>query len=123
MSSDTQAQANRRNALKSMGSKTPEGKAAVCHNAAKHGLLPKDVLLPGEDESALKELSERLRAELQPARELETLLVDRIIAAHWRLRRLGGVEAGMFVWEHYEEFVERAQKRPAPTRLIGSSPN
>jgi hypothetical protein len=35
--------------------------------------------------------------------------VDRIISAHWRLRRLGWVKAGIFVWEHYEELSERAK--------------
>ena len=49
----------------------------------------------GEDESAFFELSERLWDELQPAGELEGLLVDQIITAHWRLRRLGRVEAGI----------------------------
>jgi hypothetical protein len=52
MTSDKQGAANRRNAQKSTGPKTPEGKAAVRLNAMKHGLLSKDVLLPGEDESA-----------------------------------------------------------------------
>src|ERR687883_147224 len=110
MTSDKQAQANRRNALKSTGPKTPEGKAAVRYNAMKHGLLSEDVvLLPGEDEAALRELGELLREELQPVGELENLLVDRISAAHWRLRRLGRVEAGIFAWELYGELAERAQ--------------
>jgi len=82
----------------------------VRHNALKHGLLSRDVLLLGEDEAAFVDLSERLRAELQPAGELESLLVDRIIAAQWRLRRLGRVEAGIFTWQHYEELAERAQE-------------
>jgi len=80
MTSAKKAEVNRRNALKSTGPKTPEGKAAVRHNAVKHGLLSKDVLLPGEDEAALKELGGRLREELQPVGELENLLVDRIIS-------------------------------------------
>ena len=42
--------------------------------------------------------------------ELEDLLVERIIAAYWRLRRLGRVEAGMFTWEHYEELSQQAQQ-------------
>ena len=88
MTSDKQVRANRQNALKSTGPKTSEGKAAVRQNALKHGLLSQEVLLPGEDEAALKELGECLRAELQPVGELENLLVDRIIAAHWRLRRV-----------------------------------
>jgi hypothetical protein len=110
MTSDRKAEANRRNALKSTGPKTPEGKAAVRLNALKHGLLSREVLLPGEDEEALRELGERLRAELQPVGELENLLVDRITAAYWRLRRLGRVEAGIFAWELYQELAERAER-------------
>jgi hypothetical protein len=81
VTSDNQAEANRRNPLKSTGPRTPEGKAAICLNAIKHVLLSMDVLVPGEDEAALKELGERLRDELQPAGELEGLLVELISAA------------------------------------------
>jgi hypothetical protein len=110
MTSEKQAQANRRNALKSTGPKTPEGKTAVRHNARKHGLLSTDILLPGEDEAALMELGERLRDELQPVGELESLLVERIISSTWRLQRLGRVEAGIFAWELYGEMADRARK-------------
>jgi hypothetical protein len=101
MTSEKKAQANRRNALKSTGPKTPEGKDAVRLNALRHGLLSQDILLPGEDEQALRELDEYLRAELQPVGELENLLIDRIVAAYWRLRRLGRVEAGIFIQQSY----------------------
>ncbi len=110
MTSDKKAQANRRNALKSTGPKTPEGKVAVRLNAMKHGLLSTEILLPGEDEAALKELSEHLRAQLQPVGELERLLVDRIISSTWRLRRLGRVEAGIFAWQFYGELADRARQ-------------
>jgi len=56
MTSEKKAQSNRRNALKSTGPKTPEGKDAVRLNALKHGLLSQEILLPGEDEEALREL-------------------------------------------------------------------
>ena len=110
MTSDKKAEANRRNALKSTGPKTPEGKTAVHLNALKHGLLSQAVLLPGEDEEALKELGEGLRKELQPAGVVENLLVEQIIASYWRLRRLGRVEAGIFAWERSEELAERAER-------------
>jgi hypothetical protein len=83
----------------STGPKTPQGKASARQNALKHGLHSTQMLVPGEDEAALKELSEHLRDELQPVGELEGLLVERVIAAAWRLRRLGRVEAGIFAWE------------------------
>jgi hypothetical protein len=110
MTSNKQAQANRRNALRSTEPKTPEGKAVVRLNPLKHGLLSKEILLPNEDEDALEELAASLRDELKPVGDLESLLVDRIIAATWRLRRLGRVEAGIFAWELYGELAERAQQ-------------
>jgi hypothetical protein len=110
MTSDKQAKANRRNALKSTGPKTAEGKAAVRHNALRHGLLSRDVLLPGEDEDSLKELGEHVWDELQPVGALESLLVNRIISSTWRLQRLGRVEAGIFAWELYGEMADRARK-------------
>src|SRR5215208_389152 len=109
MASRKQIQANRQNALKSTGPKTPEGKDTARLNATKHGLLSQEVL-PGEDEETRKELAERLRAELQPVGEMESLLVERIIDATWRLRRLSRVEAGIFTWELYEELAQRAQE-------------
>ncbi len=96
MTSEKQAQANRQNARKSTGPRTPEGKDRASNNAVKHGLLSQEVLIRGEDGAALRELSERLREELKPVGELEDMLMDRIVAAHWRLRRLGRVETDIF---------------------------
>jgi hypothetical protein len=110
VTSDKQTRANRRNALKSAGPRTPEGKAAVRLNALRHGLLSREILLRGKDGEALRELGESVRTELQPVGELEHLLVDRIIAACWRLRRVGRVEAGIFAWERYEELAARAER-------------
>src|SRR5215213_4167019 len=120
MMSAKKIQANRQNALKSTGPRTPEGKAAVRHNALRHGLLSKEVLLPGEDKEVLRELGERLREELQPVGELEHILVDRIIACYWRLRRLGRVETGIFAWELYGELSRRAyQEASNYTKQVG----
>ncbi len=109
MTSDKQIRANRKNALKSTGPKTPEGKDVVRLNAVKHGLLSEEILLPNENKAAFEELSERLREELQPVGEVESLLVDRIIAARWRLNRLGRVEAGIFAYQrpsgHFSQFT------------------
>ena len=110
MTNEKQTQANRRNAQRSTGPKTPEGKAAVRLNATRHGLRSQEVLLPGEDEKALKDLDENLRAELKPVGELENLLVDGIVAAYWRLRRLRQVEAGIFARQLYGVLAERARQ-------------
>ena len=45
MTTDRQREANRRNADKSTGPRTPEGKETVSRNAIKHGLLSQRVVL------------------------------------------------------------------------------
>ncbi len=90
-----QLEANRQNALKSTGPKTPEGKSLVALNPIKHGLLSKEVLLAHEDENSLVELGKRLRHQLAPVGELELMLVDRVISAAWRLRRILRIETEM----------------------------
>ena len=66
MTSERQTAANRANALRSTGPKTPEGKAAVRLNAVQHGLLARDAVLPGEAADAFEDLSNEVWAELSP---------------------------------------------------------
>ena len=49
MTTEAQVLANRSNAQKSTGPRTPEGKAAVAQNAVQHGLLAQEVVIKGED--------------------------------------------------------------------------
>jgi hypothetical protein len=78
VASDAQIQANRLNAQRSTGPKTEAGKRAVRYNALKHGLLAETSLLPGEDAALFRDLVDGIRAQSEPAGELEQLLVDRI---------------------------------------------
>lgn len=93
MTTEKQIEANRENA-KLGGVKTNEGKAISRYNAIKHGLLSEEVLIKGENEKILIELGKKLRAELKPETEMELLLIDRIIANFWRLKRLLKIEYG-----------------------------
>ena len=95
MTTEKQIEANQQNAQQSTGPKTEEGKAVSRYNAIKHGLLSKEVLLEGEDEKVLIEIGKRLRYELDPQTELELVLVDRITANVWRLRRVMQIEREM----------------------------
>jgi hypothetical protein len=96
LTSARRIEANRRNAQKSTGPRTSEGKAAVALNGMKHGLLSREALVQGEREADLVEFGKRLRAHLAPAGELELFLADRIVACGWRLRRLLRVESRLF---------------------------
>jgi hypothetical protein len=105
------AEANRRNATRSTGPKTSEGKAVSAMNSLKHRLLSEAILLPNEDPAGLAELGERLRRELNPVGEHQSLLVERIIGLYWRLRRLGKIEAGVLTWQYHGTLAERARKK------------
>ena len=85
--SDRKRRANRANAQKSTGPRSPEGKRRSSRNALKHGLLAREVLVVGECREDLAGLARRLHGQLCPVGELEQLLVDRIVASLWRLRR------------------------------------
>jgi hypothetical protein len=87
MTTEAQIQANRANAQKSTGPRTPEGKEKASQNALKHGLLAKDVVVGGEDLDEFDLLRDQLRAELAPAGLAESLLVGRIAGLFWRLQR------------------------------------
>ncbi|MEX2260514.1 MAG: hypothetical protein WD696_01110 [Bryobacteraceae bacterium] len=95
MATRKQREANRRNAQKSTGPQTAEGRAAVRFNALKHGLAA-DVLLPGEDEAAFNEILEDLRARFQPIDAVENILVNQMAMAYWRQSRYLQIEAGFY---------------------------
>lgn len=84
--SQKQIEANRENG-KLGGVKTEEGKAVSKNNAIKHGILSQEIVLKDENEKTLIEFGKKLRTELKPETEFELLLVDRIIANTWRLKR------------------------------------
>jgi hypothetical protein len=91
--SQNRVEVNRRNARKSTGPKTAAGKAVVSRNAVRHGLLSAVLYV---EEGEAEELA-RLRADFLnhflPEGPLEVLLVDRITANAWRLRKALEAEA------------------------------
>ncbi len=99
MTTQKQIAANRRNSRRSTGPKTRTGKAESKMNAMKHGLLAADLVVRGEDPAEFTRVLESLIDELQPQGPLEEQLVERVAVCMWRLRRLYGIEAGIFQYE------------------------
>ena len=95
MASKRQMNANRRNAKKSTGPKTPEGKRVSRMNALKHGMAAHILVLPHEDELEFTELRQRLIASCAPANDYELMLVDQIAAGYWRTMRARAYETEM----------------------------
>jgi len=86
MSTKEQIKANQKNAQKSTGPQTDQGKATVSQNAVKHGLFT-DSVIKGEDPADYEAFHDNFLAELFPVGMVETMLAERLISLWWRLRR------------------------------------
>ncbi len=85
MISERQHEANRRNAAKSHGPITPEGRAAVRHNALKHGFTAAEIIFPAvEDQIDFEQFRAAFEEELQPVGPTEEVLVEDIVVSRWR---------------------------------------
>jgi hypothetical protein len=91
-----QFEANRRNALKSTGPRTPEGKAAVSMNSLRHGLRARTVVLPGEDREEFNQLCDDLEVEWTPQSRTEQFYVEQMAVSQWKLIRLEVGEVNIF---------------------------
>jgi len=87
------ADANRQNAQKSTGPRTPEGKTRSSLNAVKHGLTAQTAVLPGESFEELDALARSLHAQLKPVGALQQILAERVVSLAWKLRRCAAAEA------------------------------
>lgn len=114
--SDKQLAANRRNALKSTGPKTPRGKAVVSRNALKFGVLAEAVVVRGQavKESAheYEQLCREFHESLAPVGVLEEMLTGQIAATAWRLRRARRAESGEIALSVDEGLKIRSQSNP-----------
>ena len=98
MASDRQFAANRRNAKRSTGPKSEQGKAKSSRNSLKHGLTAEQILLDDENPQHFEAFCEQLRSELKPVGIREEMCVDRLAQLQLRLRRVPGYEAAILKW-------------------------
>ncbi len=96
MATIKQIEANRRNAQRSTGPKTPEGKAKVRFNALVHGRRAESAVLPGENQNAFNQLLADLTSNWKPQDEMEKILVEQIAVNQWKLGRLNAVQAALY---------------------------
>ena len=92
--STTKLEANRRNAQRSTGPTSAEGKAASARNALQHGLSSGVLtVLPAEDPAALDRLIAGIRDEFKPATPSENFFCDQMVHAAWKLQRVRRLQA------------------------------
>ncbi|MEZ5402740.1 MAG: hypothetical protein R2729_23900 [Bryobacteraceae bacterium] len=85
--------ANRANAQKSTGPKTPEGKARAADNSIRHGLYSRrTIILSNEEPEALEQIRHDYIQKYRPTDAAELIYVETMINADWRLRRIWDLE-------------------------------
>jgi hypothetical protein len=117
---------NRRNAQRSTGPKSAEGKARARLNALKHGLRAEEFALPGEDCDELKRLTDEWVEYYEPRSPGERAVLDRCVYATVQLQRCARYQAEAVAeqvrtaqedWnrqqeEEFAELVERLKTEP-----------
>jgi len=115
MTTEARIHANRRNAQKSTGPQTPQGKAVVSQNALKHGLSARHDVITTESQADFDLHRDALLAELDPQGPMESILADRIVSLSWRLKRADLIQNQTIDALHEES---TAKLFPALTRLL-----
>jgi hypothetical protein len=109
MTSFKQFEANRRNAAKSTGPITQEGKQRSRCNAVRHALTAETVIGALEDSEDYRAFEAAVVADYDAQSAVERELVLRLAGLLWRLRRATTTETGLFEIE-----AKHREIRPAP---------
>src|SRR6202521_1669 len=98
MVSNLKSETARANGAKSRGPTTAEGKEKSSRNSLKHGLTAGtgNILLDSEDPGELEATLTKLVGIHEPATPAETDIVEEMVAARWRIRRMWTIETNLF---------------------------
>jgi hypothetical protein len=120
MTSFRQIEANRRNAQKSTGPITQEGKIQSRRNAVSHGLTAETVIGALEDAEDYRTFEAVIIADYDAQSAVEPELVLRLASLLWRLRRATTIETGLFEIEaeHLTEAARNNQVSPASHEVL-----
>jgi hypothetical protein len=95
MTSFRQIEANRRNAIRSTGPRTEEGKQQSRRNALRHGLTAETVIDGLEDSEDYRAFEAAVIADYDVQTAVERELVLRLASLLWRLRRIISIETDL----------------------------
>jgi len=96
MPTQKQIAANRRNAQKSTGPRTTQGKSISRLNARREGFTGQIIILDSDDRPHFEKFQSDLIADLQPKTTLELSLAHAIAWDTWRLNHLRAVETNLY---------------------------
>jgi hypothetical protein len=106
----------RANGAKSRGPSTASGKEKSSRNAIRHGLTAGNgnILLDCEDPNQFDEALNKLLAILKPETPAEEDIVEEMVAARWRIRRMWTIETGLL----NAEILKRQPKSDVPKLTV-----
>ena len=113
MATTKQMEANRRNAEKSTGPKSAEGKRTVSQNAVQHGLFAVNPVVIPEEQEEFDRFAELMRFEWGAQGARENFVMDRILDYGWRLKRVARIETGLLIRSYKKELQNPAKTAPA----------
>jgi hypothetical protein len=111
--------ANRRNAQKSTGPRTPEGKSRSRFNRLKHGLTATIAVIPGEDRAAYEARLEAMIESMAPRNQVELDLLGQIAATTWSLERAARAGAAQISYRIRNETSERERREEDEAIALG----
>ena len=118
MATSRQIKANRLNAEKSTGPRTPEGKAVSALNALESGLDADSQSVIGENCDEFAAFQHEYSARFQPLTPEERFHVDTLNGNEWILRRLFRAEAHL--WEYHVIRADRSEGTPLGAALMAA---
>jgi len=115
-----QIEANRRNARKSTGPTTEQGKQRSRCNAVRHGLTAETVIGALEDAEDYRAFEATIIADYDAQSAVERELVLRLASLLWRLRRATTMETGLFEIQadHVNGLGSYNTAQPASRQLV-----
>src|SRR5438477_6671359 len=117
MTTFKQIEANRRNARRSTGPVSTEGKLRSRRNAARHGLTAETVIGTLEDAEDYKAFEAAVIADYDAQSAVERELVLRLASLLWRIRRATTMETGLFTIQA-KRLLEFRETRDAQQRSL-----
>jgi hypothetical protein len=116
MSTEKQTEANRLNAQKSTGPRTPDGKAKVSQNAVTHGLAALRPVLANENPDEYALFRDDFFRHHTPVGILEEFLAQRAADTFWRLQRAQDYETAVL-----NTLIKDARDKTNPNDQMGGT--
>jgi hypothetical protein len=119
MTSESRSAISRINGAKSRGPVTAAGREKSSRNSLKHGFTSENmVVLACESSDEFEEVLNEYVATYLPTTPAQRRLVNAMVTANWRVRRLWTIETALYNQEMFRRYSESDPAAPATTEFL-----